>query len=148
MFPNRFSSMMTLTIQLTSTLQAMKQWQLIILLFNGFHRTAICLCVFNKAKGRISKRVFQENKAYKARQIFWKTNISNPLIPTRTCGYRGVGNVIFSKSLTSFLFLKHPFWDSPFAVSPTNSFLTLFRVGGEGKCKKAPHYFPSTLSDF
>ena len=145
MLPNRFSSMMTVTIQLTSTLQAMKQWQLIILLFNGFHRTAIYLCVVNKAKGRISKRVFQENKA---RQIFWKTNISNPLIPTRTCAYQGVRNVIFSKSLTSFLFLKHPFWDSPFAVSPTNSFLTLFRMGGEGKCKKAPHYFPSTLSDF
>ena len=145
MFPNRFSSMMKVTIQLTSTLQAMKQWQLIIFLFNGFLRTAICLCVVNKAKARISKRVFPENKA---RQVFWKTNISNPLIPTRTCAYQGVRNVIFSKSLTSFLFLKHPFWDSPFAVSPTNSFLTLFRMGGEGKCKKAPHYFPSTLSDF
>ena len=145
MLPNRFSSMMTVTIQLTSTLQAMKQWQLIILLFNGFHRTAIYLCDVNKAKGRISKRVFQENKA---RQIFWKTNISNPLIPTRTCAYQGVRNVIFSKSLTSFLFLKLPFWDSPFAESPTNSFLTLFRMGGEGKCKKAPHYFPSTLSEF
>ena len=30
----------------------------------------------NKAKGRISKRVFQENKA---RQIFWKTKITYPL---------------------------------------------------------------------
>ena len=36
--------------------------------------------VSNKAKGRISKRVFQENKA---RQIFRKTNISYPLIRTR-----------------------------------------------------------------
>ena len=35
--------------------------------------------VSNKAKGRISKRVFQENKA---RQIFRKTNISYPLIRT------------------------------------------------------------------
>ena len=33
----------------------------------------------NKAKGRISKRVFQENKA---RQIFRKTNISYSLIRT------------------------------------------------------------------
>ena len=33
--------------------------------------------VGNKAKVRISKRVFQENKA---RQIFRKTNISYPLI--------------------------------------------------------------------
>ena len=37
--------------------------------------------VGNKAKGRISKRVFQENKA---RQIFRKTNIFYPLILTRT----------------------------------------------------------------
>ena len=37
--------------------------------------------VGNKPKGRISKRVFQENKA---RQIFRKTNISYPLIRTRT----------------------------------------------------------------
>ena len=35
--------------------------------------------VGNKAKGRISKRVFQENKA---RQIFRKRNISYPLIRT------------------------------------------------------------------
>ena len=37
--------------------------------------------VGNKAKGRISKRVFQENKAH---QIFQKTNISYPLIRTPT----------------------------------------------------------------
>ena len=37
--------------------------------------------VGNKAKGRISKQVFQE---YKARQIFRKRNISYPLIRTRT----------------------------------------------------------------
>ena len=36
----------------------------------------------NKAKGRISKQVFQENKA---RQILRKTNISCPLIRTHTC---------------------------------------------------------------
>ena len=36
--------------------------------------------VGNKAKDRISKRVLQE----KAHQIFWKTNISYPLIRTRT----------------------------------------------------------------
>ena len=39
--------------------------------------------VGNKAKGRISKRVFQESKA---RQNFRKTNISYPLIRTRACG--------------------------------------------------------------
>ena len=40
--------------------------------------------VGNEAKGRISKRVFQENKA---RQIFQKANISYSLIRTRTCAY-------------------------------------------------------------
>ena len=37
------------------------------------------MVVGNKAKGRISKRVFQENKA---RQNFRKTNISYPVIPS------------------------------------------------------------------
>ena len=59
-----------------------------------------------KAKERISKRVFQESKA---RQNFRKTNISYPLIRTRTCAYQGVGNVCFSEILACFAFLKHPF---------------------------------------
>ena len=69
--------------------------------------------VGNKAKGHISKRVFQENKA---RQIFRKTNISYPLIRTRTCAYQGVRNVRFSKNLACFVFLKHPSRDSPFCL--------------------------------
>ena len=44
-----------------------------------FAYLAVSQIVGNKAKGRISKRVFQENKA---RQIFRKTNISYPLIRT------------------------------------------------------------------
>ena len=67
----------------------------------------------NKAKGRISKRVFQENKA---RQVFRKTNISYPLIRTRTCAYQGVRNVRFSENLACFVFLKHPFLDSSFCL--------------------------------
>ena len=49
--------------------------------------------VGNKAKGRISKRVFQENKA---RQIFQKTNISYPLICTRgkKCSFFGKFGVL------------------------------------------------------
>ena len=71
--------------------------------------------VGNKAKkGQISKRVFQENKAH---QIFRKTNISYPLIRTRTCAYQGVRNVRFSENLTCFVFLKHPFWDLPFCLA-------------------------------
>ena len=68
--------------------------------------------VGNKAKGRISKRVFQE----KARQIFRKTNLSYPLIRTRTYVYQGVSNVRFSENLACFVFLKHPFRDLPFCL--------------------------------
>ena len=67
--------------------------------------------VGNKAKGRISKRVFQENKEC---QIFRKKNIFYPLIRSRTCTYHGVKNVRFSEKLTYFVFLEHPFWDSHF----------------------------------
>ena len=84
------------------------------LLFEAFKR-------HSKAKGRISKRVFQEKKA---RQIFRKTNIFYPLICTRTCTYQGVKNVRFSENLPCFLFLKHSFWDSPFCLL-TDEFLYL-----------------------
>ena len=50
----------------------------------------------------------------KARQIFWKTNISYPLIRTRMCAYQGVRNVHFSENFACFFFLKHSFWDSHF----------------------------------
>ena len=58
--------------------------------------------VDNKAQGQISKWVLQEKKA---RQIFWKTNISYPLIRKRTGAYQGVGNVRFSENLVCFGFL-------------------------------------------
>ena len=50
--------------------------------------------VGNKAKGRISKRLFQEKK---------------PQQSTRTCAYQGLRNVHFSENLACFIFLKHPF---------------------------------------
>ena len=37
-------------------------------------------------------------KENKARQIFWKTNISYPLVHTRMCSYQGVRNVRFSEN--------------------------------------------------
>ena len=49
----------------------------------------------NKAKGRISKWVLQENKAW---QILRKTNISYALIRTWTCAYQEVRNVRFSEN--------------------------------------------------
>ena len=69
--------------------------------------------VCNKPKGRISKRVFQENKA---RQIFPKNEISHPLIRTRTCVYQGVRNVCFSENLACFVFLNHRFDIRPFGL--------------------------------
>ena len=50
--------------------------------------------------------MFQESKA---RQNLRKTNISYPLIPTRTCAYQEVRNVCFSEILVCFAFLKQPF---------------------------------------
>ena len=80
--------------------------------FGMFFTTPVVVAfVGNKAKGRISKRVFQENKV---RQIFRKTNISYPLICLRT--YQRVWNVRFSGNLMCFVFLECPFWDSPFGL--------------------------------
>ena len=58
--------------------------------------------VGNKAKGRISKRVSQENKA---RQIFRKTKISYLLIRTLVCISRGKKCSFFGKVVTSCLSL-------------------------------------------
>ena len=61
--------------------------------------------VDNKAKVQISRWRQQENKA---RQIFRKTNISYPLMRTRTCVYQGIRNLRFSENLASFIFLLPP----------------------------------------
>ena len=68
-----------------------------------------------KAKGQISKWLFQENKS---NQKFQKMNISYTLICTRHVHVhvKGVRNVHFSENLACFVFLKHPFWDSPFCL--------------------------------
>ena len=85
-------------------------YQIVLLaIFDWRHLKWCTEFVGNKVKGRISKRLFQENKA---RQIFRKTNISCPLIRTP----QRVGDVRFSKNLACFVFLKHPFWDSPFCL--------------------------------
>ena len=99
--------------------------------------------VGNKAKGRISKRVFQENKA---RQIFRKTNISYPLI--RTCAYQGVRNVRFSENLTCFVFLKHPFWDLPFCLIVHELLVNLLIGKPLGKTSNLDHllFNPSQVS--
>ena len=62
--------------------------------------------------------MFQENKA---RQIFWKTIISYPLIRTRTCTYQEVRNICFSENLACFFSWNTRFEIPPFALLPTIS---------------------------
>ena len=65
--------------------------------------------VGNKAKGWTSKRVLKQSAPN-----FPKTNIFYPVIRTRACAYQGVRNVPFPENLACFVFLSHPFWESPF----------------------------------
>ena len=60
--------------------------------------------VGNKAKGRISKRVFQEAKHA---EISEKQTFLTPWY----------AHVCFSEILACFAFLKHPFWDSLFYLT-------------------------------
>ena len=93
-----------------------------------------------RAKGWTSKRVFQENKA---RQIFRITNISYPLIRTRTCAYQEVRNVRFSENLTCFVFLKDPFWDSPFCLVKEEARIELENSIFEGTALSQAHTYRS-----
>ena len=95
--------------------------------------------ISKKAKGRISKWVFQENKAC---QIFRKTNISYPLIRTRTCAYQGVRNVSFLENLACFVFLKYPFWDSPFCLIIDELIVTFLSISSPPWTKSDGLYLP------
>ena len=60
----------------------------------------------NETKGKISKRVLQQKKVC---QILFKTNISYPLIRTRTYAYKGLRNVLFFRKFGPLCFLDSPF---------------------------------------
>ena len=60
--------------------------------------------VGKKARGWIWKWWLQENKA---RKIFQKTNLSYPLILSRTCAYQRVRKVSFSEKFTVALLQRH-----------------------------------------
>ena len=62
--------------------------------------------VGSKAKGRTGVLRKQSTTNFPKSQHFEK----------RTCAYQGVRNVRFSGNLTSFVSLKHPFWDSIFCL--------------------------------
>ena len=66
---------------------------------------------------------------------------SYPLKCTHTCAYQWVRNIRLSENLTCFVFLGHPFWDSPFALLPskysrTTSYFHFFIV-----CILVPYVF-------
>ena len=72
----------------------------------------------NNAKGRISKRVFQENRA---RQIFRKINISYPLIRRRTHTYFLISNnklLQFKYILNYFMWIYHFLYFYPSRPNP------------------------------
>ena len=114
LFVGYFSSFMKwINFRKITILRHFGKWNMIWQIWSGLfsaNKQKISFFVGNKAKGRISKRVLQENKA---RQIFRKTNISYPLIR-------------FSENLACFVFLKHPFWDSPFYLI-TDDMLNCFK---------------------
>ena len=55
---------------------------------------------------------------------------TSPVEIVRTCAYQVVRNVRFSENLVCFVFLKHPFWDSPLCLITDETsylrFLALF----------------------
>ena len=76
--------------------------------------------LFKKSRNKnlkkiISKDVDKKLEPHRLRtflkQIFALFNVRGPF---RTFLYQRVRNVRFSENLTGFVFLKHPFWDSPF----------------------------------
>ena len=70
--------------------------------------------ITQKASVIRQKRESQNGSGKKTCHIFWKTNISYPMICTRTNVYQDVTNVLFSENSACFFFLLLPFWDSSF----------------------------------
>ena len=120
------------TTELNLTLCRRIVWECLAILWGcllkGYHKGS-------KAKGRISKQVFQEKKAH---QIFRKMNISYPLTRTRMCAYQGVRNIHFSENLASFVFWNTCFEIRPFSLLPSIHWFAEFR--GQFRCS----FHPST----
>ena len=69
---------------------------------------------------------------------------------TRTCGYQGVINFRFSENLVCFVFLKQPFWDSPFCLitdsyAITVSCKTLRDIGSQKKQWESAVFLPEAV---
>ena len=78
--------------------------------------TSMSLCLNSSLIKQKSESQNGGNKKTLHTKFFLKTNISYPLICTRTCAYQGVRNNRFSENLACFVFPLPPFWDSPFCL--------------------------------
>ena len=56
--------------------------------------------------------------------------------------YQGIRNIRFSENLVCFVFLKHPFWDSPFYLLPT-TWITI-----KANCIKLLHCWSRDMFNF
>ena len=66
-----------------------------------------------RQKGQSQNGCFKKTKHVEFSE---KRTFFYPLIRTGTCAYQGVKTVRFSENLTCFVFLKYPFWGSPFCL--------------------------------
>ena len=64
-----------------------------------------------RQKGESQNGCFKKTKHAKFSE---KQTFLTPDMHTCTCDYQGVRIVRFSENLACIVFLKHPFWDSPF----------------------------------
>ena len=83
-----------------------------------------------RQKGESQNGCFKKTKhaKFSEKQTFltsWYAHAQVPLdtLRYRTCAYQVVIDVCFSGNLACFVFLKHPFWDSPFSLITTISAL-------------------------
>ena len=78
-----------------------------------FHWTLVKSSLIRQ-KGECENGCFKKTKHAK---FFKKRTFLTPWYAhVRTCAYQGVRNVRFLENLAYFIFLKHPFWDSPFCL--------------------------------
>ena len=88
-------------------------WKFAFLKYHRFETPLKILKTGSSIKGRVLNTpllLFQENlqnpmgsTIYYERKIFWKANVSYPLICACTCVYQGVRNVNFSGNFTYLL---------------------------------------------
>ena len=83
-----------------------------------------CLCIVSDISNDVLKRCLSKagivptiagSGVTESKVCYLFLWISKYII-VRTCAYQGVWNVRFSEKLMGFVFLRHPFWYSPFCL--------------------------------